>query len=135
MLRKLLAVAAALLVSTSAFAQSQAVNGLVEGVVKDSSGGVLPGVNVTVTNTTTGETKTFTTDATGNYRAPLLSLGVYKVRIEISGFKAYERAGFTLSAGDSVVVNATLETGVMTETVTVTGESPVASPGKIDIGR
>ena len=95
MFRKFLVVAAALLVSTSAFAQSQAMNGLVEGVVKDSSGGVLPGVNVTVTNTTTGETKTFVTDASGNYRAPLLSLGVYKVRIELSGFKTYERAGFS----------------------------------------
>ncbi|MBK5257285.1 MAG: TonB-dependent receptor [Vicinamibacteria bacterium] len=135
MFRKFLVAAVALLVSTSAFAQSQASNGLVEGVVKDSSGGVLPGVNVTVTNTSTGESKTFVTDGQGRYRAPLLSLGVYKVRVELSGFKTYERAGFSLSAGDGVVVNATLETGVMTETVTVTGESPIANPGKIDIGR
>jgi len=135
MFRKLLVGAMMLLVSTSAFAQSQAMNGLIEGVVKDSTGGVLPGVNVTVTNTTTGESKAFVTDATGNYRAPLLSLGSYKVRVELSGFKAFERAGFTISAGQNVVVNATLETGVMTETVTVTGESPVANPGKVDIGR
>ena len=84
---------------------------------------------------TSSESKVVVTDGTGNYRAPLLSLGVYRVRVELSGFKAYERAGFTLSAGDTVVVNAVLETGVMTETVTVTGESPIASPGKIDIGR
>lgn len=135
MFRKFLVAAIALMVSTSAFAQSTAINGLIEGVVKDSSGGVLPGVTVTITNTSTGETKTFVTDAIGRYRAPLLSLGTYKVRVELSGFKAYERAGFSLSAGDGVVVNATLETGVMTETVTVTGESPIASPGKIDIGR
>ena len=135
MLRKFLVGALMLLVSTSAFAQSQAMNGLIEGVVKDSTGGVLPGVNVTVTNTTTGESKSYVTDSTGNYRAPLLSLGSYKVRVELSGFKAYERAGFTLSAGQNVVVNATLETGVMTETVTVTGEAPVANPGKVDIGR
>ena len=135
MLRKLLVGALIVLVSTSAFAQSQAMNGLIEGVVKDSTGGVLPGVNVTVTNSTTGESKTYVTDSAGNYRAPLLSLGSYKVRVELSGFKAYERAGFTLSAGQNVVVNATLETGVMTETVTVTGEAPVANPGKVDIGR
>ena len=135
MLRKLLIAAVALLVSTSAFAQSQASNGLIEGVVKDSSGGVLPGVTVTVTNTSTGESKAFVTDGSGNYRAPLLSLGTYKVRVELSGFKAYERAGFSLSAGQNVVVNAVLETGVMTETVVVTGEAPVANPGKIDIGR
>ena len=135
MLRKLLVAAIALLVSTSAFAQSQAMNGLIEGVVKDSSGGVLPGVNVTVTNTSTGESKTYVTDGSGNYRAPLLSLGDYKVRVELSGFKTYERAGFSLSAGQNVVVNAVLETGVMTETVLVTGEAPVACPGKIDIGR
>ena len=135
MLRKLLVAALGLLVSTGAFAQSQAQNGLIEGSVKDSSGGVLPGVNVTVTNVETGETKTVVSDASGNYRAPLLSLGAYKVRVELSGFKTYERAGFTLSAGQNVVVNAVLETGVMTETVTVTGEAPVASPGKIDISR
>ncbi len=135
MFRRFLVAAAVLLVSASAFAQSQASNGLVEGFVKDSSGGVLPGVTVTITNTSTGEMKTVVTDAVGNYRAPLLSLGVYKVRVELSGFKAYERAGFSLSAGDTVVVNAVLETGVLTETVTVTGEAPIASPGKIDIGR
>ena len=135
MLRKLLVMAVALLVSTSAFAQSQAQNGLIEGTVKDSSGGVLPGVNVTVSNVDTGDTKTIVTDASGNYRAPLLSLGAYKVRVELSGFKAFERAGFTLSAGQNVVVNAVLQTGILTEVVIVTGESPVANPGKIDIGR
>ena len=135
MFRKLLVVALGALVSTSAFAQSQAINGLIEGVVRDSSGGVLPGVSVTVTNTTTGATKTVVTDGAGNYRAPLLSLGAYKVRVELSGFKAYERAGFTISAGQTVVVNATLETGAMSEVVTVTGEAPIANPGKIDIGR
>ncbi|HRB11628.1 MAG TPA: carboxypeptidase-like regulatory domain-containing protein, partial [Vicinamibacteria bacterium] len=135
MFRKLLVAAVALLVSTSAFAQSQAQNGLIEGSVKDSSGGVLPGVNVVVTNTSTGETKTFVTDASGKYRASLLSLGSYRVRVELSGFKSYERAGFSLSAGDTIMVNAVLETGVLTETVTVTGEAPIASPGKVDIGR
>ncbi|MEO8359576.1 MAG: carboxypeptidase regulatory-like domain-containing protein [Vicinamibacteria bacterium] len=135
MLRKLLIAVVALLVSTSAFAQSTAINGLIEGVVKDSSGGVLPGVNVTVTNTSTGESKTFVTDSKGDFRAPLLSLGSYKVRVELSGFKAYERAGFSLSAGQGVVINVVLETGALTEVVTVTGEAPVANPGKIDIGR
>ena len=70
MLRKLLVGALTLLVSTSAFAQSQAINGLIEGVVKDSTGGVLPGVNVTVTNTTTGESKTYVTDSTGQLSGP-----------------------------------------------------------------
>lgn len=135
MFRRIFVALIAALVSTSVFAQSQAINGRIEGSVKDSSGGVLPGVNVTIANTSTGETKTVVTDASGNYRAPLLSLGTYKVRVELSGFKSYERAGFSLSAGDTVVVNAVLETGVLTETVTVTGEAPIASPGKIDIGR
>ena len=124
MLRRLLVIAIALLVSTSAFAQSQASNGLIEGVVKDSSGGVLPGVNVTVTNTTTGEFKTLVTDGSGNFRAALLSLGSYKVRVELSGFKAYERAGFSLSAGQNVVVNATLETGVVSDCLLYTSPSP-----------
>ena len=130
-------VALALFGSLSGFvhAQSQALNGLVEGTVKDSTGGVLPGAYVTVSNTSNGESETFVTDGTGSYRAPLLSLGIYSVRVTLPGFRTFVREGFSLSAGQSVVVNAILAPGVVSEIVTVTGESAVANPGKIDIGR
>jgi carboxypeptidase family protein/TonB-dependent receptor-like protein len=119
----------------AAFAQSQAINGTIEGVVTDQSGAALPGVNVTVANLDTGETRVVVSNSTGVYRAPLLPLGRYQLSAELQGFKKFEQHGLTLSAGQSVVVNVTLSVGNVNEVVTVTGESPVAEPGKIDLGR
>jgi hypothetical protein len=121
--------------SSSLFAQSQAANGTIEGVVRDTTGAVLPGVNVTVFNLETGATRSPLTDGGGNYRALLLPLGAYRVKAEITGFKAVERTGITLSAGQTAVINITLEVGGVAEVVSVSGEAPVAQPGKIDLGR
>ena len=121
--------------STAAFAQSQAVNGTIEGVITDQSGAALPGVNVTVSNLDTGDTRVVVTNSSGVYRAPLLPLGRYQVSAELQRFKKFEQQGLTVSAGQSVVVNVTLSVGNVNEVVTVTGESPVAQPGKIDLGR
>ena len=135
--RRLLAISAAALIALTpiAFAQSTAINGAIEGVTKDSTGAVLPGVTVNVTNVDTGATRTLTTNAAGEYRALLLPLGSYRVRAELSGFKALERSGFSLSAGRTVEINFTMEVGGVSEVVSVTGEAPIADPGKIDLGR
>ena len=61
--------------ASSAFAQSQAANGSIEGTVADTSGGVLPGVTVTVTNIETGTSRAIVTNEAGLFRAPLLRLG------------------------------------------------------------
>lgn len=122
-------------VAALAHAQSQAVNGTIEGVVRDSTGAVLPGVTVTVANTDTGAQRVLTTDANGSYRAVLLPLGTYRVKGEMTGFKSLDRAGVSLSAGQTAVLNFTLEVGGVQEVVSVTGEAPMAQPGKIDLGR
>ena len=72
-------------------AQSQAINGTIEGVVRDGTGAVLPGATVTVSNVETGQQRAVTTDSAGEYRAPLLSLGAYRVKAELQGFKTVER--------------------------------------------
>jgi hypothetical protein len=118
-----------------AFAQSQAINGNIEGTVKDSSGAALPGVTVTITNTDTGAQRVVVSGGEGAYRAALLPLGSYDVRAELQGFKKFEQKGVTLSAGQTAVINVTLPVGNISETITVTGESPIANPGKIDLGR
>jgi hypothetical protein len=118
-----------------AFAQSQAINGSIEGTVKDSSGAALPGVTVTVTNTDTGAQRVVVSGGEGEYRAPLLPLGHYDVVAELPGFKKFEQKGISLSAGQTAVINVTLPVGNVSETITVTGESPIANPGKIDLGR
>lgn len=136
MRRLLLAFALSCLgLASSAFAQSQAINGTIEGTVTDSSGAVLPGVTVTVTNTDTGAVRSVVTNDKGVYRAILLPLGRYKVAAELQGFKTFEQSGINLSAGMTAVVNVTMGVGAVTEVVSVTGEAPIAQPGKIDLGR
>src|SRR5262245_12188377 len=135
MIRGTIAVLLTVLLSASAFAQSQAANGSIEGTVADSSSGVLPGVTVTITNIETGNERSVTTNEDGFYRALLLPLGRYQVVAELQGFKKANRAGINLQAGELATVNVTLEVGQISETVTVTSEVPVAQPGKIDLGR
>src|SRR5215510_591425 len=97
------------LLTTSAFAQSQAANGSIEGTVTDTSTGVLPGVTVTITNTDTGSERSVTTNEDGFYRALLLPLGRYRVVAELQGFKKFDRSGINLQAGETANVNVTLE--------------------------
>jgi len=117
-----------------AFAQSQAANGAIEGTVTDSSGAVLPGVTITITNLGTGTERVVATNEKGLYRAPLLPLGTYKVVGELQGFKRFEQSGITLSVGQTAVVNATLPVGAVSESVTVIANSPLLDPARIDIG-
>ena len=70
-----------------ALAQSQAINGSIEGTVKDTSGAALPGVTVTITNTDTGAQRVVVSGGEGTYRAPLLSLGTYDVVAELPGLQ------------------------------------------------
>ena len=80
MFRILFGLAIALVLSAgSALAQSQAINGTIEGTIVDDQGAVLPGVTVTVANIDTGDTRVVVTNESGLYRAPLLPLGAYRV--------------------------------------------------------
>jgi hypothetical protein len=131
----LIALLSICLPATASAGQAQAANGNIEGVVKDTTGAALPGVTVTVTNTETGTARTSVTNDEGVYRAVLLPLGRYKVVAELQGFKTFEQQGVSLSAGQTALINIELGVGNVSETVTVTSESPVAQPGKIDLGR
>jgi hypothetical protein len=135
MLRKIVLAIAAVLMAVPAFAQSQAANGTIEGTIADSSGGVLPGVTVTITNNDTGLERSSVTNAEGQYRGLLLPLGTYSVSAELQGFKKAEQTGIVLRAGDTATINFSLEVGTVSETVTITAEAPIAQPGKIDLGR
>jgi hypothetical protein len=119
----------------SAFAQAQAANGNIEGTVRDSSGAVLPGVTVTVTNVDTGAQRGAVTNEHGVYRAMLLPLGSYTIAAELQGFKKYEQTGLALSAGQTVTVDVAMSVGGVTEVVSVTADPPVVDTAKIDVGR
>ncbi len=110
-------IAAVFLMAASAAAQT--VTGEIRGTVRDSSGGVLPGVTVTVINTGTGLTRTDTTSDTGTYVFPSLPIGNYTVSAELQGFRKAERTGFALVADGRIAADFSLAVGAMSETVTV----------------
>jgi hypothetical protein len=120
-LRCALAVACALLLASPAAAQFD--RGTISGVVKDQTGGVVPGVTVTAKSLQTQEMATTVTDAGGYYTMTTLRAGRYDVSAEIDGFKKASRTGVTLDAGASVKVEFTLEPGNIAESVTVIAQT------------
>jgi Carboxypeptidase regulatory-like domain len=130
----LIILAASVFVS-GAFAQSQALNGQIEGVVSDPNGAAIAGANVTALNIGTGAERTATTDSSGLYRFPLLPLGSYRVTVASQNFKRLVREGITLTAGQTATVDMALEVGGVENTVVITSDAPIADPGKIDLGR
>src|SRR3982751_6191340 len=119
MLKYILSALLSLSLTAPALAQSQAANGAIEGIVSDSSGGVLPGVTVTITNVDTGTERSVVSNEKGLYRAPLLPLGRYRVVAELQGFKKFEGTDIQLSVGQTAVVNAALAVGTVSETITM----------------
>ena len=110
---------------TSAFAQN--FSAAISGLVRDTSGAVIPGVTVTAKQTESGLTRTVLTNENGDYRMPSLPVGAYEVMAEIPGFKPLVRTGIELAVAQEVVLNLTLEVGTTAEQVTVTGEAPLVN--------
>ncbi len=135
MFRILTALLFSMTLASPALAQSTAINGTIEGTVKDEQGALLPGVTVTVTSLDTGDIRVVVTNERGLYRAPLLPLGTYKVTAELQGFKGYERTGISLRAGQTAVIDVSLTVGAISETITVTADSPLVDLAKIEQGR
>jgi hypothetical protein len=96
-----------------------AVGGSISGTVKDRSGAMVPKATVTATNTDTGVRQMVTTNGTGAYAFPGLPVGHYDVDIAVAGFRPYRRAGITVDVNAALLVDAVLELGGTSETVTV----------------
>ena len=124
------AAALACVLLTALPAAAQFDRGQISGTIKDAQGAVVPGVTVTVTSLDTQAVRTTATDATGFYTFPNLPPGKYDVAAELSGFKKALRQNVTLDAASSQTLNLTLETGAITEAVTVTAE---ATPLQTDV--
>ena len=114
-----------LILLTSGTAAGQATTATLRGNVQDSTGAVLPGATVTVTNVGVRATQTAVTDARGQYQFAALFPGTYELKVEIAGFKTYEQKGITLSPCDNRGIDVKLDIGQQTETVTVTGEREI----------
>src|SRR5262249_43158853 len=119
-----LVMVAALLVPGVAWAQS-ATSGSIAGVVRDTTGAVLPGVTVEAAGPSLIEkVRTGTTDGEGQYRIADLRPGVFTVTFTLSGFSPVRREGLELNTGVTLPVDAVLRLGSLEETITVSGASP-----------
>jgi hypothetical protein len=122
-MRTRLWVIGALLLSAMPVA-AQETRGNISGTVSDSSG-VVPGATVTVTNVETGVSQRLISNGSGYFEAPLLNPGSYQVTVEMSGFKTLSQSGITLSVGQQIALQLTLEVGTLAERVEVTANAPL----------
>jgi Carboxypeptidase regulatory-like domain len=116
---------AACLILSPVLAGAQTSGGGIAGTVKDSTGAVLPGVTVEASSPALIEkVRTAASDTTGQYKIVELPPGTYSVTFTLTGFNGLKREGIQLTTGFTATVNADLAVGQVSETVTVSGESP-----------
>ena len=102
-------------------AVAQVGTGSIQGTVSDSSGAIIAGASVTVTNTQTGGVTPITANTQGRYAVPDLLVGTYDVQAKMTGFQTQIHTGVVITVGQNVVVDFSLPVGQVTETVTVQG--------------
>lgn len=113
------------LVMAAAPVAAQLTSGTIRGLVKDETGGALPGADVSITNTETGITRSLITNEQGRFEAPNLQVGAYEVAATLSGFRKAVRAGIVLVVGRTAVVDLTLPVAAVEEALIVTGDAPL----------
>src|SRR5262245_6567327 len=134
MSRRVLAIGIAIAVCVAAPVFGQAVSGTILGTVTDVTGAVRPSAKVTVVNEGTGLTRTMTADSNGEYVFPSLPTGRYTVMAEVSGFRTLAISNIELGVDQRARVDLKLETGAISETMTVVGESPLLQTSSSELG-
>jgi len=122
-----LALALLLVAATGSALAQQVATGTILGVVRDTSGAVVPEAKVTATQASTGQSRSVTSGAQGEYRIPAMPVGPYTVRFEKADFGTQTQQGLELNIAQELVVNANLAVGTTTQEVTVSGEMPVVN--------
>src|SRR5260370_7295825 len=115
-------VCAVLCSAVAVFAQNS--NGRISGTITDTSGAVVPGASVTVTNRDTRLNWKAVTDNGGYYLVTSLPVGTYEVEVEATGMRRARQTGYDLPDAGSVTADFKLEVGAVTETATVAGVPP-----------
>src|SRR5438132_3100558 len=128
---KVFVLALVALFATSAIASAQSQTGSIFGKATDSSGGVLPGVTVTLTGPVLLQPLTAVTSETGTYQFPRIEIGTYTVKFELTGFKTVVNEGIRVTVGFSAQVNALMGISTVQETITVTGETPIVDTKEV----
>src|SRR6266566_432123 len=107
----------------------------ISGAVHDQSGAVLPGVEVTATQSDTGAKRAAVTNETGSYVLPNLTIGPYKIEATLPGFRTYVQTGIVLEVNSSPAVNVTLEVGQVSENVEVQANATLVETRNSGIGQ
>lgn len=123
-----------ILACSAADARAQSDTGRIEGTVTDVNGAVVPGATVTATNAETSIGTSATADGNGFYSLPALKAGTYNLDVTAPGFKKYVKPGVVLTVNQVARVDAAVEAGAVSETVTVAGGAPLVETSQSSLG-
>src|SRR6266487_1626567 len=107
----------------------------ISGAVRDQSGAVLPGVEITATQTETGISRNTVSNETGSYVLPNLAVGPYRLEAALPGFRTYVQTGIVLQVNGSPVVNPVLEVGQVSEQVEVQANAAMVETRNAGVGQ
>lgn len=107
----------------------------ITGSVKDQTGAVLPGADITATQTDTGVARSSVSDETGSFVLPSLPLGPYRLEVSLPGFRTFVQTGITLQVNTNPVINAILEVGQVSEQVEVQANAVMVETRSTGIGQ
>src|SRR5436853_2390335 len=107
----------------------------ISGTVRDSSGAVLPGVEITATQTDTGIVRTTITNETGFYVLPSLPLGPYRLEAALTGFRTFAQTGIVLQVSSNPVIDVALQVGQVSETVEVQANASQVETRSAGVGQ
>jgi hypothetical protein len=122
-------------------ALAQQTTGTALGRILDDQGAAIPGATVTATNPQTGFTRESISDAEGVYRLTALPVGRYDLTVQLAGFTSIDQKGVIINVGQTITLDFRLKVASVSETITVTGESPLIQAtvssvgGVVEIGR
>jgi hypothetical protein len=125
---------AGIVAMTANAALAQATTGSIFGKATDASGGVLPGVTVTVTGTALQQPLSQVTTDSGAYQFPIVPIGTFTVTFELGGFKKAARAGVVVTAGFNAMIDQKMEVGQVSDEITVSAAAPVVDTKKTTLG-
>src|SRR2546425_2212353 len=106
----------------------------ISGTIRDQSGAVLPGVEVTATQTGTGIARSVVTNETGSYILPNLAIGPYRLEAGLPGFRTFVQTGIVLAVNSNPVINAVLEVGQVSEQVEVQANAALVETRSQGVG-
>jgi len=132
-LLQLLVMACLVLIVSEAAAQT--TTGRIVGTVRDESGALIPGVEITVRNPATGSSRVVVTTELGNYAVPSLPPAIYEVEASLSGFRREIRRGITLQVDMVGTIDFTLKVGAVSEVLDVTADAPLVQSETATLGQ